>query len=202
MPGAEAQTNSPHSAAIQPTQLLPSLFKHLEEEQRITVFHVGPALQETIDFFSAYRCKLHFLDLFSELPIITEEESSASLRSSFEELLDIPEDTQFDICLFWDIFNFLDRDAVHAFLAALRPHINHATRAHAFGLHNLGSERMNHLYGVRELESLSIRHRNTPLPGYAPYSQQKLKDLLYCFKFERSVLLPDSRLELLLRAKA
>lgn len=201
MPAAEAESSSSQNATIQPTQLLTSLFKHVEEEQRITVLHVGPALKDTVDFFSNFRCKLHICDLFAELPVVTEEESADSLRSHFEALLDFEDDTRFDICLFWDVFNYLDRDAVKGFMAALRPHLTQLTRAHAFGLHNLHSERMNHLYSVVDMETIRIRDRSLPVPGYAPHSQRKLKELLDTFKFERSVLLADGRLELLLRVE-
>ena len=39
------------------------------------------------------------------------------------------------------------------------------------------------------------------LPGYSPRNQGQLERLLDCFAVTRSVLLPESRLELLLRAK-
>mgnify|MGYP000564939165 CR=1 FL=1 len=31
--------------------------------RRITVLDVGPALSETVEFFSRYHCRLHFVDL-------------------------------------------------------------------------------------------------------------------------------------------
>lgn len=187
--------------STQSSKLLPHLFEHFDEQQAVTVFHVGPALPDTVDFFASYRCKLHFIDLFSELPIVAPEESSPSLSQQFAELLQFPPKTRFDICLFWDVFSFLDNAAIGAFLAVLRPHLKPDTMAHAFSVHNLKTPQGGHLYGISRQDTLSSRSRRTPLPGYAPHSQLELKDLLDCFRLERSVLLPDSRLELLLQAK-
>jgi hypothetical protein len=187
---------------MQQSKLLPALFEHIDEDQRLTVFHAGPALAETVDFFSRYRCRLHFVDLFAELPIVANEEDNPSLGQQFGDLLQLPPETRFDICLFWDLFNFLCDDAIIAFLKELRPYLRSGCLAHAFSVHNLKTAQNNQLYGIREMDTLRLRSRQTALPGYAPHNQGRLKTLLSGFTFERSVLLPDSRLELLLRAKA
>lgn len=87
-------------------------------------------------------------------------------------------------------------------MVLLQPHLHANSRAHAFGVHNLRSRRAHHRYGVRGREAITVKPRATALPGYSPHSQRELKELLTGFDIERSVLLPDSRLELLLRAKA
>jgi hypothetical protein len=186
----------------QQSKLLPSLFEHIDDDQRLTVFHAGPALPETVDFFSRYRCKPHFVDLFAELPIVANEEENPSLGQQFGDLLQLPPETRFDICLFWDLFNYLGGDAISAFLMELRPYLRSGCLAHGFSVHNLKTAQSNQFYGIREIDTLRLRNRQTALPGYAPHHQGQLKTLLSGFIFERSVLLPDSRLELLLRAKA
>ncbi len=165
------------------------------------MFHVGPALPDTVDFFSNYRCKLHFIDVFSALPLITAEDAAPTLAHQFEELLQLPPHTRFDICLFWDVFNYLDSAAISAFLGVLRPHLKASTMAHAFSVHNLKAPQSSHVYGISQMDILSYKSRQAALPGYAPHSQMALKELLHGFTVERSVLLPDSRLELLLQAK-
>ena len=99
------------------------------------------------------------------------------------------------------MFNFLDSEAISAFLTVLRPHLKQSSLAHAFSVHNLKTPQGSHLYGINQLDTLSFRSRRAALPGYAPHSQRELKELLHCFRLERSVLLPDSRLELLLQAR-
>jgi hypothetical protein len=50
----------------QSSQLLPALFEYIDEDRRLTVLHLGPALPETVEFFSRYRSKLFFADLFGQ----------------------------------------------------------------------------------------------------------------------------------------
>lgn len=187
--------------STQTSTLLPYIFEPIEDDQPVTVFHVGPALPDTVEFFSHYRCKLHFIDLFSELPIVATEDEIPTLEQQFEALLPFPAHTLFDICLFWDVFNFLDDAAISALLTALRPHLKTHTMAHAFSVHNIRAPQGSHLYGIHQRDTLSYRSRQAALPGYAPHSRSTLMELLHCFKLERSVLLPDSRLELLLQAR-
>ncbi len=187
--------------ATQPSKLLSSLFAQSDMEERLTVLHIGPALPETVAFFSRYRSKLFFVDLFSELPLVDDEDVGPELEQQFSDLLDLPPETRIDICLFWDLFNFLSSDAIAAFLETLRPHIHIGTLAHAFAVYNRKSPQSDQLFGIAELDSLRVRSRDTKLPGYAPHPQSKLKSMLNCFEFDSSVLLADSRLELLLKAK-
>jgi hypothetical protein len=190
------------NTSIQTSKLLPALFEPFDEEQRVSVLHVGPALSETVDFFSGFRCRLHFVDVFAELPLAGEEDTEPDLLQQFQDMLDLRPEASFDICLFWDLFNFLDAAAIDAFQAALRPHLRRHSKGHAFSVHNPRTHPYSsHLYSIRDLHSLALRERASNLPGYAPYSQRQLKEALQCFSLERSVLLPDSRLELLLHAK-
>lgn len=185
----------------QPSKLLPALLPAAEDCEHLTVLHIGPAQQDTLDFFSEYRCQLHIRDLFSELPLPEHEDEFTAPERVLAEALQLPQTVRFDVCLFWDWFNYLDAPALSAFLTLLEPHLHSGTRAHAFGVHNLRSRRAHHLYGVQSRNTIGTKPRSRPLPGYSPHSQRELKELLVGFDVERSVLLPDSRLELLLFAK-
>lgn len=201
MRAAASRKKAMETSSQQASKLLPALFEGVNEEQKLNVLHVGPALQDTLDFFSGYRCKLHIRDLFTELPIIVEDDCPPDFDQQFEQMLQLPPETQIDICLFWDFFNYLSAPAVDAFLRQLHPYLHPSCRGHAFSVHNLRSPRSNNLYGIREANALCLKPRPAAMPGYAPQSQRELKELLHCFNIERSVLLPDSRLELLLQRK-
>jgi len=166
------------------------------------VLNIGPALSETVEFFSGFRCKLYFIDLFDDLPGLNAgTEDRPSPQQIFSKSLQFPGDTRIDLCLFWDLFNFLDREAITALLNTLRPHLHGDSLAHGFAVHSRRTEQCGKLYGIQELDRLSTRPRPASLPGYNPYNQGQLEKMLDCFRVTRSVLLPDSRLELLLRAK-
>ncbi|MCB1689753.1 MAG: hypothetical protein KDI33_14755 [Halioglobus sp.] len=184
--------------STQTSKLLPLLFQHLDEERAVTVLHVGLALPETVEFFSNYRCKLHFIDVFPALPIIATEEPATTQAQQFRELLPFSSNTVFDICLFWDLFNFLDAEAIQALFTVMRPHLKKGTLAHAFSVHNRKAPQKNNFYGIQQLDALTVRDRQSTPHCYAPHSQRELTALLDDFRVERSVLLPDSRLELLL----
>jgi hypothetical protein len=185
----------------QSSQLLPGLFTAIEEDQRFTVLHIGPAQPETVAFFSAFRCRLYINDLFAELPLVFAEGDEQTLQQRVGELLSYPADVAFDLCLFWDIFNYLDADAVRAVMLALQPHLTASTLGHCFGVHNARSPQRDRKYSLLSPGELKLRPRPCALPGYAPHPQGRLKELLGGFAVQRSVLLADSRLELLLAAK-
>jgi hypothetical protein len=129
----------------------------------------------------------------------TTEDATPTPRQHFEALLQFPQGTQFDICLFWDLFNFLDEPALRTFLEVLRPHLKSGCLAHGFSVHNRKAPQKDHVYGIARMDTLRVRSRPITPPCYAPHSQRELTALLEDFRVERSVLLPDSRLELLLQ---
>jgi len=188
-------------STTQISKLMGSVIPEPLEESRITVLHVGNAQPETVEFFSNYRCRLHFVDLFAELPIHDGSDDLPPLSEQFAALFCFPKGTQFDVCLFWDIFNYLDDHAMLAFQAALQPYLGAKTRGHALAVHNLRSPQNEKCYSLRSADVLGEKPRTESLPGYAPHNQAQLKELLTEFELVRNVLLSDGRLEMALAAK-
>lgn len=189
-------------ASYVPSKLFSALFRQVAPGRRMTVLEIGTALPETVDFFSQFRCRLHFCDLFAE-PCVREQAdlSESELRQGFEEQLRFPSGTSFDLCLFWDFLSYLDDGALRAFNSALRPWLDRNSQAHGFGVHHLAISLENIQYGVQDLETLSIRPRLTSQMRAHPHSQIEMHDMLDCFKFERGLLLPDGKLEMLLKSR-
>ena len=186
------------------SKVLGSLFRHLDPERRLEVLEIGPALPETVDFFAQFRCRLHFIDLYNE-PFLRdrqEELSETELRHAFEKRLAFEEGTRLDICLLGDFLSFLDDRALRAFNSALRPWIHEGTRAHGFGVHHLAVKLEHQQYGIIDNETLSVRSRHTDSMPYHPHSQVEMADMLNCFAFERGLLLPSGKLEMVLKPKA
>ena len=200
--------NTPASAAvrgmvIQPSKLLSSLFRSLDAGRRLTILNVGVALPETVEFFSRFKCRIHFIDLFSE-PVVSELQqvsNTKELQHQFEKLLKLPDGARLDICLLWDFLCYLDDPALRAFNNALRPYMYHGTRAHGFGVHHLAIRLENKQYGVMEEDALSVRLRQSKQLATHPHSQVEMHEMLSCFDFERGLLLPDGKLEMLLKAR-
>lgn len=186
------------------SKVLPGLFRGVAEKGRLTVLEIGPALTETVEFFSRYRCRLYFIDLYQE-PFLRESQSTLSekeLRREFEKRLSFPDGTRLDICLFGDFLSFLDDRALRAFNSALRPWIHDRTRAHGFGVHHLAVKMEHHQYGIIDRETLSVRSRQHSQMPYYPHSQVEMADMFNCFAFERGLLLPSGKLEMMLKPKS
>ena len=200
--------NSPASAAVrgmvtQPSKLFSSLFRSLDAGHRLTILNVGVALPETVEFFSRFKCRIHFIDLFSE-PVVSELQqvsSAKEIQHQFEKLLKLPEGARLDICLLWDFLCYLDDPALRAFNHALRPYMYDETRAHGFGVHHLAIRLENKQYGVMEEDKLSVRLRRSKQLATHPHSQVEMHEMLSCFDFDRGLLLPDGKLEMLLKAR-
>lgn len=190
--------------ARQHSKLFPGLFKMLDANHRLTVLEIGPALTETVDFFSDFKCRLHFVDLFNEA-FVREQQASLSekeLRHAFEGQFRFPEGTRIDICLFWDFLCYLDDPALRAFNSALRPWLHAGTKAHGFGVHHLAIALDNIQYGVVDKETFSVRGRRSAQLPYHPHSQIEMHEMFTCFDFERGLLLPEGKLEMLLKPRS
>ncbi len=188
----------------QPSRLLPALFDNVDEESRLTVLNLGPILPETVDFFSAYRCKLHIANLYSELPlpgISDEDQDSTALRECLEQALFLPAGVRFDIVFFWDIINFLSLEAIALLMELLHPCLHAGTKAHGFAVHNSQTPAAMEYYGIFDQENFKVRPRTQVPPGYMPRSQGDLGQLLRYFVVDRSVLMRDRRVELLLKSR-
>ena len=185
----------------QPSKLFSGLFRSVNAEKRLEVLEIGPALPETVDFFSQFRCRLHFKDFFNESFLREQEKglTEKELRHRFEAQFDFPEGTRLDVILLWDFLSFLNDAALRAFNSALRPWIHPRTRAHGFGVHHMAIKLENIQFGVIDRDNLSVRQRRSEQLAYHPHSQIEMADMLNCFEFERGLLLPNGKLEMLLK---
>ena len=184
----------------QTVRLLSGLFERIDDEQRFSVLHLGPVLPETLDFLAGYRCKIYVCDVFSELPFQVDPADEQTLEQRLAVALDLPPEARFDLCLFWDLFNYLGPEGISALTGLLRPHWHQHSRAYALGVHNIRNPQRDATFAIAGPETLVSRSRSERLPGYAPVPQSRLKELMVGIEVQRSVLLGDGRLELLLAA--
>ncbi len=190
----------------QQSLLFPSLFNQLvsrrDPGQRLTVLDIGPAHNETIWFFSALRCRLHFAGMYAE-PLTLEgggDRSREDLVSEFTRLLAVPEDTRFDLCLLWDYPNYLDDDTLMAFSDALSPYLHKGTVGHGFAVRTSNTKITNQWYGIDQPHLFTLRPPRVAQPEIHPHSQAILINLLTCFSIDRGMLLPDGRLEVAMKS--
>ena len=189
-------------AHTQQTLLFPTLIKKIKTDTRLSVLEIGPALPETIRFFSQFKCRLHFAAMYTDpvLQMQSGEYTEAELAKKFGESFDFPKGTRFDLCLFWDFLNYLDDKALRAFNTAIAPHLHKSTRAHAFTVRTLNTSFSNQQYGIDQAHMFSVRPRSGEQARTTPHTQAILVNLLSNFDIDQGMLLPDGRLEVLMTA--
>ena len=186
----------------QPSKIFSSLVSPPADGHRLTVLEVGTALPETVDYFSRYKCRMHFLDLFSEPMLHTLHELTPKQKEEwFREVLVFPAGTRLDILLFWDFLCYLDDKALRAFNMALRPFLHAESRAHAFGVHHMAIKLGNRRYGIVDDSTFTVRPSQALQPETRPHTQVEMHDMMSCFDFKQGLLLPDGKLEILLKAR-
>ena len=193
---------APPASRTQQSLLFPSLIKRIDPDRRLSVLEIGPALPETIQFFSQYKCRLHFAAMYTDpvLQMQSGEFTEAELSDHINKSFDFHKDTRFDLCLFWDFLNYLDDKTVRALNTVIQPHIHKTTRAHAFTVRTLDTTFSNQQYGIEQAHMFSIRPRPGRQPQTSVHTQAVLVNLLPSFDIDQGMLLPDGRLEILMTA--
>ena len=200
--GAGPGGTAPESG-IKNAKLFPDLFLKIDPEKRLRVLEIGRAQSETIDFFSAYKCRLTFADLYSNVSLLEGQASctEAELAVGFRKALNIPKGEKFDLCLLWDIMQYLSGRAIRALCGALEPHLTEDTRAHGFGVHSILTPCERAEYSIVGLNEFKMKKGNQPDLQYLPHPQAELSELLTVFKIDRAILMGDGTVEMLLGTK-
>lgn len=186
----------------QQTLLFPSLVKRIDPHSRLSVLEIGPALPETVSFFSQFKCRLHFAAMYTDpiLQMQSDDVSQADLAAHLSDSFGFQKGTRFDLCLFWDFLNYLDDKKLRAFNTAISPYLHKTTRAHAFTVRTLDTSFANQQYGIEQAHMFSIRPRTGVQARAFPHTQAILVNLLSKFDIDQGMLLPDGRLEVLMSA--
>ena len=190
------------------SKLFPLLADAFDGQRGLQILDLGAAQPETVNFFAEYRCRLYLADINCEYAaarelnpcVLDNKESDQELSLLFRELLNFPEGTRFDICLFWDFFNYLDLPALRAFSSALVPYLHGNTKGHGFFFFIWKNPLPNQNYSVLDRGSFVCRERaEKQLPVY-PHGQGVLGQNDFCLQVSKSLLLADGRIEMLLTA--
>ena len=82
----------------QQTLLFPSLVKRIDPHRRLSVLEIGPALPETISFFSQFKCRMQFAAMYTDpvLQMQLEDISQADLVSHMRDSFSFKKGTRFD----------------------------------------------------------------------------------------------------------
>ena len=190
------------------SQVMPPIINKLEQRSDpLVILDCGYGLPETIAFFSDRPCRLYFggfQEYYAAIPG-TDSGDVAAREALWHELfrkeMNYPAGTRFDLCLFWDMFCYLDIPAVRGFIRALSPFIKPSTLAHAFMATSSRSSFPHRAYGLVTEDQLSLRPAETGGAKTYPRPQGTLSRELDRFAVDRGVLHQGSLLELSLMVK-
>ncbi|MFT5138847.1 MAG: hypothetical protein ACI9H8_000534 [Lysobacterales bacterium] len=203
LPSVNPTVNSANAGVTyQSSRLFPSLFQKNDPKKRLSVLETGQVTRETIGFLGQFKSRIHVANLFSE-NLIREQQAELSekeMKHEFQNLLEFKVGTLIDVCLFWDFLNYLNPAALRAFGSALRPYVHKGTRAHGFTVLNIETPLRNQQYGIGSPDTLCVRPGKQSQLDYYPHSHEELNRSFDCFEIGRGWLLPDGRLEILLKA--
>jgi len=170
------------SRALESSRILQELLDPIDAGQRLKVLDFGPGASTTVSFFAQYHCNLTFADLY--------EVAEPAL----------PAESQYDLILFWDALNNLDREDLSALSGMLGPHIHENTRGHAFAAYGSNTRLLKRSYAIADKEHLLIWQDDETVLPY-PHTQAEITSIIPYLEVRRRTLLAGERVELLLRAK-
>ncbi len=181
-------------------QLLHLAFEGIDASRSLTVLDIGAGMPESVRFFSRYRCRLYFVDLFGETGFASDRRGRRRPRETlFGRFLDFPRDTSFDICLFWDFLNYLTNPLLRDFAQTLRHYVHDDTRAHAFAAFSNALPFVGLRFGLEDTDRLTTRPLAVEVPH--PHTRKHIADSLWPFSVARAALLEQNRQELLLEVR-
>lgn len=181
-------------------QLLPLVFDGFNAQRPLTVLDIGAATPETVRFFSRFRCRLYFADLFGETGFKRPQRDRRRAKETlFQRILDFPPNAAFDVCLFWDFLNYLAHPLLRDFARTLLNHVHDDTRAHAFAAFSNALPFTGMRYGLEDVDRLAVRPDPQPVPH--PQTRKAIGDALWPFSVKRAALLEENRQELLMEIR-
>jgi len=182
------------------SNLLPTVFKRLDLETRIVVLDMGPAASSTVSFFNHFKCRLSFVDIYSEQFITCPDSdlSQEELVAQMTKSLSLDVNIKIDICLFWDLFNYLNDAMIKALIEALEPHINHSTSGYVIGTRDSRNQLPFCRYGIVDKNNLTENNASGTQGTIYPRSQRDLNRLIDYFEIDSGRLLSEGRAEYLL----
>ena len=172
----------------------------LRGRRPVNILDVGPAMVQTLAFFSSFECRLHVADMLDSSIVAHQHQlDQKALTARFAEALFMVE-APLDICLLWDFPNHLAPPAASAFNSVLRRFVKPGAWAHGFCSVKRTRPTMRHRHAILKPDQI-LRREDTSIPPAAyPYSQKQLLEALGIFSFERGALRSEGRVEVVLRA--
>lgn len=165
--------------------LLPRAFELVGRGRKFTVLDLGSPTPPSIRFFNQFSCQVYFAGL---LDADGDEDDGNGL--------DLPNDIRFDVCLFWDVLNYLNGENLERVARVVTDRLNDDCRGHAFFAFSQSVPYKGLTFGIESVDKLVVERD----PGQVPHVRtwKDLEATLWPFTNAAATLLQGNRQELLL----
>ncbi len=108
----KVEDSPPPEPEIHTSPALNVLNRQLRHERKYHILDLGPTCGANVDFFSQFTCKIYIEDLHQTLTSFDflSSEDGFSYETVFEYLFPYWKNTQFDVIMSWDLFNYLQKE--------------------------------------------------------------------------------------------
>ncbi len=134
----------------------------LREDRDVSILDLGPALGANVEFWSRYQSRLYIQDFYRGYTRGSAENPDAPGSDIISSLLELSNETTFDVVLAWDLFNYLSLEALETLIRSLSPHCRPGTALFALISSQAQISATPTLFRIMDMESL----------GYEPTSQE------------------------------
>ena len=165
--------------------LLPRAFDLVGQGRKFSVLDLGSPTPQSVRFFNQFSCQVYFAGL---LDVDGEEDDDTSL--------DLPEDARFDVCLFWDVLNYLNGECLQRVAKVVTDRLNDDCRGHAFFAFSQSVPYKGLRFGIESVDRLVVERDPCAVPHV--HTWKDLEAMFWPFTNAAATLLQGNRQELLL----
>ena len=149
---------------------------YLKDQPKPNVLDLGPSVSANIAYLSQYHCKLYVENLADSI-----DDLNAAVRAeegrdeAIAACLQSYGNTRFDVILAWDLFNYLELEALAASMEYLSQYCRHGTRL--FALVGIGKQVLDTPSRFEIVDDAQLRYGVATLGGRR-CPQHSIPDLL------------------------
>lgn len=162
---------------------LRELFSRLPGDRDVEVLDMGPAWNSNLQFFSQFRTRLYIEDFYRWKQ---RSEKNKTGEKATELLQKYPEGTKFDVMLFWDLFEYINKKELDELITYLQAYCKKGTLLFFVTSTMESIPAQPAQFKILDAEHLSyntVTDKTTPSRGYR---QSGMKQLLPGFRLVRA----------------
>ena len=178
-----------HSSSSSPA--LKEIVAYLEGNDRTSILDLGPASSANVGFFEQWSPKIYIEDFYNSLALVCDYGPPLEpvFCPVYETLLSCTKDTQFDIILAWDLFDYLHNSDISRLIAYLDALCHSGTLLFALISIRPRIPDRPAKFWVRDREHLCWQNESDAMMPCRRFTQRALLELLPNFRMKRSFLM-------------